>query len=221
MQQKNIRFFYLAGMCILALFAILTPLLITKGISVLSEESLESIIVTLILITGLSVNMVYAREIKSKESQLMEAWTYIGEINVLTEKIKDSLLHIEKYPENKKELKLLLNTITKKILGLVNSPFVVLRIIATREMKMLAEYAQPRNANEAFGIKLSNKQLVEHTYSTPYMVIVSSVKNSHIRTYCVFPKTATMDKQREIFIQKIVNDFTTLYILYNSHYAPK
>ena len=221
MQQKNIRAFYLAGMCILAMFATVTPLLITDGFSILTEESLQSVIIALILIAGFSINKIHGREIATKESQLMEAWTYIGEINVLTEKIKDSLLHIEKYPENKKEITSLLDTITKKILGLVSSPFVALRIIATEEMKMLAEYTQPRNANEAFGIKLSNRQLIENTHASSYTVITSSVKNTKIRTYCIFPKTAIMDKQREIFIQKIVNDFTTLYMLYDSNSSHK
>ena len=204
-------------MIALVFLVIFTPLLITDDLPAIGEEALESIIIAFLFAIGFILNRLYEKELRLRENYLKEAWAHIGEINLLTEAFKDAFIHVDKYPENKKEMKELLATMTKKILSMVNCHFVMLRILLTDEVKTLTEYYQSRNGLKDFEIKLSNKQLIENGNDDKHEVIVSSTKNTKIKVYCIFPKTK-INQEQKIFIQKIVNDLAMLYMIFNSEF---
>jgi hypothetical protein len=212
---KNLKRFYMGCMFALVIFVIFIPILITDDLPVIGEEVLESIIIALLFMFGFVLNRLYEKELKSRESHLKEAWAHIGKINRLTEAFRDVLVHIDKYPENKKEMKELLAIMAEKILGMIDSPFVMLRILLPDGAKTLTEYNQSRNGENNFEMKLANKDLIENKKDEEYEIIASSVDNTKIKAYCVFPKTE-INSEQKIFIQKIVNDLAMLYIIFNS-----
>jgi hypothetical protein len=214
---RNLKKFYIGCMLALVLLIIFTPTLITDGVSIIDEETLESIIIAFLFALGFILNSIYEKELESRENHLKEAWAHIGEINLLTEAFKDAFIHVEKYPESKKEMRELLVVMTEKILNIVNCPFAMLRILLPDEVKTLTEYYQSRNGSKDFEIKISNKQLIENESDDKHEIIASSTKNTKIKAYCIFPKTK-INQEQKIFIQKIVNDLAMLYIIFNSEF---
>lgn len=220
METKSLKGLYVGFVLVFILLIIFTPLLITHGVSAIGEEVLESITIAFLFMVGFILNRIYEKELKSRENYLQEAWAHIGEINLLTEAFRDAVIPIDKYPENKKEMKELLVVMAEKILSMVNSPFVMLRILMTDEVKTLAEHLQSRNGTNNFEVKLSSKQLVENTQDEEYGIITSSAKNTKIKVHCIFPKTE-LSQEQKIFIQKIINDLAMLYIIFNSEFYKK
>jgi hypothetical protein len=220
MRIKNLKGLYVVCIFVIVLLIIFTPLLITNGVSIVGEEALESVAIAFLFLVGFLLNRVYEKELKSRENYLREAWAHIGEINLLTETFKNAIVHIEKYPENKKEMRSLLVVMAEKILSMVNSPFVMLRVLLPDEIKILSEYLQSRNGENNFEVKIPSKDLVENKKSDTYEIISSSANNTKIKVYCIFPKTEISPEQN-IFIQKIVNDLAMLYMIFNSEFYKK
>jgi hypothetical protein len=220
MKINNLKKAYAACIAVLTLFAILTPILISNGFFTIGEELLEALTIAILITMGFIITKLYEKELTSKESYLQEAWGHIGEINLLTEAFKDALVDIEKYPENKQEMKHLLVIMTDKILGMINSPFVMIRILLPdKGNKILSECIRPRENSPKFKIKISDNDIISGK-NEAYEIISSTAKNSKIKSFCVFPKTKITNEQR-LFIQKITNDITMLFIIFNSEFYKK
>ena len=215
MEIKKLKYLYAGSIFILAFFAILTPLFITDGFSIIDEELLETIIIAFLFTIGFILNRIYEKELRLNKKQLTQAWMHVGENNVLTESFQKSLLNINRFPDNKKDLNLLLNDISQKILAMINCQFISFRIIKPKEIKTLCEYSQARNPYENPEIKISSKQLLNNEKSDNYEIITSSITNPNIMVYCIISKIK-INKYQKIFIQKIINDLTMIYLIYKS-----
>ena len=64
-------------------------------------------------------------------------------------------------------------------------------------------------------IKISSKQLLNNEKSDNYEIITSSITNPNIMVYCIISKIK-INKYQKIFIQKIINDLTMIYLIYKS-----
>ncbi|MBN1778730.1 MAG: hypothetical protein JW816_00705 [Candidatus Buchananbacteria bacterium] len=130
---------YLIILGILFVLIVATPILISDGISFLTEEMTEMIIIFLLLIASILIYSFYQNELKKRVEQRDEAIKEIGKINVQIEKIKEAFETIEKYPENKSDLKYLMNALAEKILGIAPVDWVLLRIIDLNDQRTLTE----------------------------------------------------------------------------------
>jgi len=196
---------------VLVLFIIITPSLINDGFSIFSEEMIEGTIIAFLIAIGFIINFLYERELKKHQNDLKEAWKHIGKVNLLVERFKTAIVDVYKYPENKNDLRALFEKMAEKIAEIAGYQFVMFRVVDMDNLKTLTEYIETKNGKE--NIKIGNKELIEGVAIAGTEVFHSQAQNSKIRTFCVLPKIK-IDKNQNIFIQKIVSDFNMAYIVY-------
>ena len=220
MRINSLKLGYFSLMVFLAIFIILTPHLITDGFSVFTEEAIEGFIVALLLFAGAGIDFLYRREMSRQQRKINEAWKHVGRINLLIERLSTAFIDINKYPENKRDVKQLFELMSDKILGLADYQFVLFRIVEPETMQTLSEFFKPRSGTNTQEPRIGNKELMENKLCPNLDIIGSEAENITIKIFCVVPKTPTSENQK-IFIQKIVNDFTMLYIISASNYYKK
>jgi hypothetical protein len=215
MKTPRLKFFravyFFLTVC-LAIAAVLTPSLVKNSLFSIQEEALEGIIIAFFLFTGFILNLIYEGEIKRWQSHLEEAWRHIGKNNVLMDRFKSVLFEIKKYPESKRDIKYVFEAMAEKVLGIVDAPGVMFRV-AGKNKNTLSEFFLERgkDRNGSAKIKIGNNELFEGE-SENFKIISSQAINASARTFCVFPKTE-ISKEQKMFINKIVDDFTMLYVI--------
>lgn len=222
MRNSGLDFFktaYAIAMVFLMVLIISIPSLIKADFYFLKEEFFEGIIIAFLLCTGMILNLLYEWEIRKWQKHLEEAWRHIGKTNLLVDRFKSALFEIKKYPETKKDIKYVFGVMAEKIFGIVDSSCVMFRIMETKKLKTLSEYFQARGTESAKNIKIGNGELIRGE-SDDFTIIASQAENIKIKTFCIFP-LAELNKEQKMFINKIVDDFTMLYVIFGFYALQK
>ncbi len=221
--------FYLLLIGIILIGFILTPFLV-EYVDILEKEYEEMILLVLFLIFGYLTNYLYKKEVKKYEDyinnldsiqrgieeKLNDAFKYIGTINLQLQEIKSIFAKNDKYPETKEEMKKIEYYMAEKILWIVPSEWIFLRIIDIKSTRTLSEVFITKNNSTLNKENFSNKQLISNTISNDYSVISSPNENFTINTYIVLPNK--IKKDEEIMIQSIANQVEMFYIIFTSIY---
>ncbi len=230
-KEKMLERFYFLFLFLLYLLIILTPYIIRSGISFFEEEYLEAIIISILIMIGYYVLVLYRREVnknlkalkeleeknKTLEDRLMESFKYIGSVNVQIQEIRSAFSNLDKYPENKKDYKYILQFFSEKILGIVDVDWALLRIINTTNNNILREYSKIRGKSMLLKCAFSNEELIDGKVEGNYSVIRSTQENFTVKTICVFPKKKISNEQT-IIIKAIVNQLEMLFLIFASNY---
>jgi hypothetical protein len=221
--------FYLLLIGIILIGFILTPFLV-EYVDVLEKEYEEMILLVLFLIFGYLTNYLYKKEVKKyedhianldsiqkgMEEKLNDAFKYIGTINLQLQEVKSIFAKNDKYPETKEEMKKIEYYLAERILWIVPSEWIFLRIIDIKSTRTLSEVYITKNNSTLNKENFSNKQLISNTISNDYSVISSPNENFTINTYIVLPNK--IKKDEEIMIQSIANQVEMFYIIFTSIY---
>lgn len=210
------RIYYISTTFLLVLI-IFTPLLVREGLTFIEEEVFELLIIAAALFLVFLINQLYQRELKKREKTLEGAWKHVGELNLQIERFRSAIVDFRKYPENKSDLKFLFKFTAEKILGILNIPCLMFRIVEEKSMRTLSEYFQERMQGQGTDIKIENSCLIGNMSKKGYQIIASSPKNYTIRVFCIFPKTF-MTEDQKLFTQKTVDDLCSYYIIFSSAY---
>jgi len=97
--------FYIASLSVLFLVLIGTPFLVTGGISVLSEEHVELILLAMISAVGSFIYRAYRKEIGKKDTAYMELVKHVGILNRQVEQVGSLTKLLKKIPESKNDMK--------------------------------------------------------------------------------------------------------------------
>jgi len=231
---KNIsilRIFYIFLSALIFLTAILTPYIITTGISVFKEEMVEGALIFVLFIVGYGTTYLYKKELsrieyklieekKSKEKfeqRLTDAFAYIGSVNAQLEVIQSIFSEMKNPPKNKNEMKQTIEFLASRVLGIVPSAWVLLRIIESEKEQTLREYLESREAVTLVKHKISNKGLLAGE-ENDYYDFVSSAENSlNTKTFCIFAKGSASKEQR-VLLKAIANQLEMLFIIFDSRY---
>ncbi len=202
---------YFFLMYALVLIIVLTPFLIRGGVSIFSEEFVEGGLILCLLAVGVGINFFYERELDKQEQSLQDAWKHIGAVNLLVERFRLALTDDTEYPKNKKELQLFTAMMLGKIRGVVPCDALLLRVVETQTLKTMFEYSE---GEEVAVPKIGNKELVKEINPLAEDIVSSQSDEVKIKTFVVFSSTdTTLTEDRRMLIQKIVNDFTTVYVI--------
>ena len=144
-------------------FIIFTPALITGPAHItekliFQEETIEGSLLCFLFLLSIMILSLYKGEVyKHKEQtkkansdkiaikdRLDSADQYIGMLNVQVAEIKAIFNSISKYPETKAELKETYSFFGKRILGIVNSNWVLIRIINCNSKGNIGEHFETR-----------------------------------------------------------------------------
>jgi len=211
---------------------ILTPLLISRDYVFAREEIIETQAVIILLVIGyfflrlywieLAKNMKELEKLKKEkldlEIKLLDAFKHIGVVNVQIQQIRSIFSDMKKYPESKKDFKYTLEFFADKVLSIIDVDWVILRIIDTRDEKILKEFFGKRGfsfANKS--IKISNSDLLSGKRIEGALAISSQHDNFHARIFCVIPDIKISRDQKELILA-IVAQLEMLFIIFSSKY---
>jgi len=217
LETNIIRKIRTASFALITILIIFTPYFIKDGFSFLEEEVLEAVIIVFLFLTEFLLNWFFEKEIEKREKNLNEAWKHVGKVNLTIEKFQEAFFDLDKYPESKKDFQKLLSVMAEKILGIVNCSFVMFRVLETENLRTLSEHTKTRLTLKENKIQLGNKDLIEGNGNGRYKIISSSAKNTKIKAFCVI-QSSSLDENQKIFVQKIVNDLATFYLVFSSEY---
>jgi hypothetical protein len=232
--NRNIKLLeraYFAILVIIFLLIVFTPYIIRSGFTLLDEEIAEVAAIALFFAVGYGILLLYRKEVAKNrneldrlkqdkgtlERRLTEAFHYIGTVNIQIEEIRSVFLHIRKFPENKKDFRSILQFLAEKALCMVNSEWVLFRIIDTQNLDTLREYSESRGNAVPLNHKISNKHLVSKEKFKGFTVLGSEQENFHITTFCIIPKER-LSRDQKVFIKAVVNQLEMLFIIFTSTY---
>jgi len=204
-----------------------TPLLRLRLFN-LSESFSASLIIAILFILLALLLGVYFKEVEKYkktqedlEERLRETFKYIGSINLQLEEMKKVFSNFNKYPESQKDIQAVFTHIAEKILAIIPTDWVLLRIMELDQGKTLHEYFVSRGNKRVEKIKLENQELLNGDCSIEGCSIVTSQQNNfNLKAFCIL-STEVKDKNQQFMITSAINQLEMLFIIFNSYYYKK
>lgn len=155
------------------------------------------------------------------EEKIEEAFKHIGKLNVQVEEIHSVFNDIKKYPENKNDLKYILNFLTSKVLALTDADWVSFKIIDPTAHKILAEHHKARGHHGQdqgiVRIELDTRSLLAKEAPSGHTLVWSwsDKEGLNLRVFCILPKEE-LSREEKVFIKAIVNQLEMFYLIFSS-----
>jgi hypothetical protein len=234
-----LQIIYLIIFIILFAFIIYTPTLIKGPVNltpklILEEETFEGFLICVLFIISILIFNLYKREVnkhkellreiknekKKIEERLYDSEQYIGIMNVQIQEIKSIFKSVDEYPETKDGLKKAFTYFGERVIGIVNSNWVLFRIIDSNTQRTICEHFGTRRGFSNGYPHVSNKLIIEKQPILPFSYVISNPKNLNILVSCIMPANEISNDQH-IFVQAIINEITKLFVILNSVYYKK
>ena len=234
-----LQILYLIIFIILFAFIIYTPTLIKGPVTltpklILEEETFEGCLICILFIISILIFNLYKSEVnkqkevinkingekKKVEERLNDSERYIGIMNVQIQEIKSIFNSINEYPETKDGLKKAFNFFGERVIGIVNSEWVLFRIIDSNTQRTICEHFGTRKGFSYSYPHVSNKMIIEKQPILPFTYVISNPANLNILVSCIMPIDKISNDQH-VFIQAIINEITKLFVILNSVYYKK
>ncbi len=206
------------------------PVHITKKL-IFEEEVLEGSLLGILFFINLLVLHLYKKEgsrqkelirkirieKKTTEEKLDDAFKYIGQINVQMQEIKSIFNKTTKFPGTKNDFKKTLLFFSEQTFGIVNSNWVLFRIIDCSKQKTISEHFENRLGYNLKCPHVSNRNIIEKQSCSPFTVVISDPPNLNILTCCIIPQE-NITNDEMVFLQAITNEITMMFVLLESSY---
>jgi hypothetical protein len=234
-----LQILYLVIFIILFAFIIYTPTLVKGPVNLTSklifeEETFEGVLICILFIISILILNLYKREAtrhkelinkisnekKKVEDRLTDSEQYIAIMNVQIQEIKSIFNTIDKYPEAKEGLKKAFTFFGSRVIGIVNSEWVMFRIIDSKTQRTVCEHFGTRTGYSNGYPHVSNKLIIGKETILPFSYVISSPKNLNILVTCIMPIDKISNDQ-QLFIQAIINEIAKLFVILNSLYYKK
>ena len=238
-RPKFLQILYLIIFSIIFSFVIYTPILIKGPVQltekmILKEEAIEGSLLCILFIMSILILNLYKHEIdKHKElinkistekmkveDRLFNSEQYIGITNIQIQEIKYIFNSIDKFPETKDDLKRAFNFFGERVIGIVNSNWVLFRIIDSNTQRTLCEHFISRQGFSCSYPHVSNKMVIEKQPILHFIYVNSNPKNLNILISCIMP-IDNISNDQLIFVQAIINEIAKLFVILNSLYYNK
>jgi len=239
LKHSILQILYLILFIILFSLIIYTPTLI-KGPAILAsklileEETIEGALISILFIMSILIFTLFKHEVnqhkilinkiknekKKVEDRLTDSEQYIAIMNVQIQEIKSIFNTIDKYPETKYGLKKVFDFFGERIIGIVNTNWVLFRIIDCNNQRTICEHFTVRTGFSCGYPHVSNKMVIEKQPVLPFSYVISNPKNLNILVFCVIQVDAISNDQ-QLFIQAIINEVTKLFVIMNSIFYVK
>jgi len=218
---------------------IFTPLIVRGGFSIFTEEILESILLFAQVSAAWKIFRLYeetvshrereieklGKEYRKREKELLEAFAYLGKVNVQVSLIK-SFLETLKAPSSRREAENYINKILKIVLSLSGKKWATLRVIDMKTLQTSKEYwTYPSEAGpeaEKAGIKIGNKDIVRwekegiESEKNKFFVFGSSGSElSSGRVFLIFLNGGKIEPDIKDFLRAAANQCEVLLTLFD------
>lgn len=226
-------FFILFTFIIIAPSLINGPLYLAKKI-IIEEETIEGALLFILFLISIWIFNLYKNEAgknkemimtinhdkKKVEERLSISDQYIASLNVQIQEIYSIFNDIDKYPESKSDLRKAFRFFGKRVLGIVNTNWVLFRIIDISSQRTICESLETRQGYSSDYPHVSNKMILEKQLIPEYITVNANPLNLNIFASCIMP-IAAISKEQRIFVQAIINEITKLFVILNSSYYKK
>jgi hypothetical protein len=238
-QPSRLQILYLVIFFILFSFIVIAPSLINGPLYlakkiIIEEETIEGALLFILFLLSIWIFNLYKNEVgkhkeliitinhdkKKVEERLSVSDQYIGSLNVQIQEIYSIFNNINKYPETKSDLKKTFAFFGERVLGIVNTNWVLFRIIDNNTQRTICESFETRQGYSTDYPHVSNKLILEKQPILHHTSIISNPQNLDIFASCIIPINSLSNEQR-IFIQAIINEITKLFVILNSTYYKK
>jgi len=238
-QPSVLQILYLVIFFLLFSLIVLTPKLINDSLYlsenlIIEEELVEGALLFILFFLGVLIINLYKQEgsrqkelmekikneKKTTEDRLTDSFKYIGMLNVQIQEIKSIFNNTNKYPETKNDFKKIYRFYCDRVFGIVNSDWILFRIINSSTQKTINEHFETRAGLALTCPHVSNKMIVEKQQVSSFTTVVSNPKNLNILVACILTGEKISNEER-IFIQAITNELTMLFVILNSSYYKK
>jgi hypothetical protein len=190
------------------------------------EDILEAVLIITQLLIAYLLSNIYKKELKKYRqktrrlsgdncdlsSKLANAFKYIGGVNVQIEEIRSIFCRLRRYPATESAFKAELALVARKLLGIVNADWVVIRIIRQDNLRTLKEHFESRKNGSVVNKGISNKAIVANQAIEGFSIVASDPDFSLILVACVFPKQRLTEEEK-ILVAAIANQIEMLYII--------
>jgi len=236
LHTTHLQILYLIITIILFSFIIYTPTLIQGPVHItkkliLEENTLEGILLGILFIVSVLILNLYKQEVnknknlidkmkddkKKVENRLIVSDQYIGKVNVQIQEIKSIFNSIDTYPVTKNDFKKTFRIYGVRILGIVKSNWVLIRIINCNNQRTISEHFESiADFTEPYP-HISNKKILEDQPLESNTLVIYNSKNLNILVFCIMPVEKISEDERT-FIQAILDELTKLFVIINSSY---
>ncbi len=225
-----IVFIILFGLIIYIPHAINNPLRITEKLT-FEEEVVEGFLLFVLFLLNIGIFSLYKKEAarqveliekikndkKSTEEKLGDSFRYIGQVNVQLQQIKSIFNSSDRFPKTKNDFKKTLQFFSERVFGIVNTPWVLFRIINIKTQRTVSEQFETRYGAAFDYPHISNKMIIENNSCEPFSAVISNPGDLNILVCCTLPVEKITNNER-VFIQAITNEVTMIFIIMNSVY---
>jgi len=231
-KTKFLEFTYMVTIALLLTAVVFTPVIIRHHLLlikkyVIQEDAVEAALISILLLTAYLLSSVYKKELKKYRretrrlargnrdlsSKLNDAFKYIGGVNIQIQEIRSIFCGLRRYPATENEFRKVLALFARKVLGIVNADWVMIRIICQANLRTIKEHLEGRHNENFINKRISNKAIVANRSVDGYSIIASGHDNSVITGVCVFPKK-NLDEEEKILIEAIAHQIEMLYLIF-------
>ena len=231
-----LQLIYLILFIFLFILIITTPEFIIGSLRIsakliVQEEIMKGLVLGVLFIVSILILNLYKLEVAKHKDQIEKINTdkqkveerlqisdqYIGMINVQIKEIKSTFYSIDNYPQTKADFKRTFTFFGEKVLGIVNSNWVLIRIVNSDSQRTISEHFKARDRYTNKYPQISNKMMIESQPISSHTTIISNPKDMDVLVFCVLP-LETISSVEQLFIKAIIDEITKMYIIINSSY---
>ena len=233
---SSLQLLFFVVYVILSSVMIFTPIIITGSVHItkkfiIDEDVMEVILLSVLFALSLLIFKLYRKEAskqaelidniktdkKKADEKLFDSMDYIGKVNVQIEEIKSIFETTNAYPETMNEFKRTVRFLSDRVLGIVNTNWVLFRIVNSDTHRTIYECFETRQGFVCRYPHVSNKMILEKRSISPFTAVISNPRNLNFLVFCAMP-VDTINNDQRVFIQAIMNEITMLFIILNSSY---
>jgi len=231
-----LQLLYIIICVLLSLVMIFTPIILTRSVHIrrmfiIDEDVLEVCLLGFLFALTLLIFRLYQQEASKQEElinnikedkrkadeKLLDSLDYIGKVNVQIEEIKSIYDASNTYPSTKSDFKRIARLLGERILGIVNTKWMLLRIISSGTYRTIYECFETRNDMPSCYPHVSNKMIIEQQSAAQFTTVILKPHNLNFLVFCAMPVDAISDDQR-VFIRAIMNEVSLLFIISHSSF---
>ena len=228
-QTKYLVTAYMLTMGFLFIVVVTTPLFISGHVSltnkfILEEDTLEALIIATLLGLAYFIYGAYRRELKRLKKtnagltkSNIEAFKYIGTVNVHLQELWAGLFRLRRYPKTKGEFREILSLAARHALRIVNAEWILIRIVNQNSFRTITEYYEHHEGGTYPHTNVSNRVLTEGESIEGLSIVCSRKKNLTVNVSCIIP-VAALGREEKILIEAVVSQLEMLFIVFTSQY---
>lgn len=236
LHPSYLQILYLIITVILFSFIVYTPTFVQGPVHIskrliIEENTIEGILLGILFIVSILILSLYKLEVnkhknlidkikddkKKVENRLIVSDQYIGKVNVQIREIKSTFNSIDSYPGSKNDFKKTFSIFGERILGVVKSNWVLIRIINCNTQRTISERFETIEGFTELYPHISNKLILEDQPVEKHTSVIYNPKNLNILVFCIMPVEKISEDERT-FIHAILDELTKLYVIINSSY---